>query len=173
MAGLMPRAQHTATVLSDGRLLVAGGIGHPDQAQLWDPETQDVVTLTMPARSGHLATLQADGQVRLSGGTASTDAARRDLLFDPATQTFKSALAGWAAPGETVLAATLPVAKDTHVDPSTRIALRFSRPLRVAEVGDATVALMGPGGSVETHVSTAEGGRLVFIRPTALMFPGT
>ncbi|AXQ09235.1 RHS repeat-associated core domain-containing protein [Xanthomonas oryzae] len=172
MTGLMPRAYHTATVLSDGQLLVAGGIGNPNQAQLWNPKTQGVVTLPMPSRTGHLATLQADGQVRLSGGNPSAGASRGDLLFDPATQTFNAVPPTWTKPGNTRLAASLPVTKDTLVDPSIHIALRFTQPVRVADVKEATVSLMGPGGLVDTRLSTAEGGRLVFVQPKTLLFPG-
>lgn len=62
---------------------------------------------------------------------------------------------------------------EAQADPGTRIALRFTRPVRGADVKDATVSLMGPGGLVDTRVSTAEGGRLVFIQPKTTLFPDT
>ncbi|WP_234349316.1 RHS repeat-associated core domain-containing protein [Xanthomonas citri] len=173
LAGVSPRAQHSATVLTDGQLLLAGGLGSPGQAQLWNPQTQHVVTLAMPARTGQVATLQADGQVRLSGGMRASAGARTDLLFDPVTQTFVTANPHWAASADTALAASLPATGEAQADPDTRIALRFTRPVRGADVKDTTVSLMGPGGLVDTRVSAAEGGRLVFIQPRTTLFPDT
>ncbi|SOO32235.1 Rhs family protein [Xanthomonas citri pv. fuscans] len=173
LAGVSPRAQHSATVLTDGQLLLAGGLGGPGQAQLWNPQTQHVVTLAMPARTGQVATLQADGQVRLSGGMRASAGARTDLLFDPVTQTFVTANPHWAASADTALAASLPATGEAQAAPDTRIALRFTRPVRGADVKDTTVSLMGPGGLVDTRVSAAEGGRLVFIQPRTTLFPDT
>ncbi|WP_311239035.1 MULTISPECIES: RHS repeat-associated core domain-containing protein [unclassified Xanthomonas] len=173
LAGVSPRAHHSATVLTDGQLLLAGGLGNPGQAQLWNPQTQRVVTLAMPARTGQVATLQADGQVRLSGGTGASAGARTDLLFDPVTQTFVTAQPHWTASADTLLAASLPANRDAKADPGTRIALRFTRPVRGADVKDTTVSLMGPGGLVDARLSTAEGGRLVFIQPKTTLFPDT
>ncbi|WP_244953579.1 RHS repeat-associated core domain-containing protein [Xanthomonas axonopodis] len=173
LAGMNPRAYQSATVLTDGRLLLAGGVGSPGQAQLWNPQTQRVVTLAMPARIGQVATLQADGQVRLSGGTGTGAGPRTDLLFDPATQAFSAVPVGWTASAETSLAASLPSSRQAQVDPSTRIALRFTRPVRGEDVNDMTVSLMGPAGLVESRVSTAEAGRLVFIQPKTPLFPDT
>ncbi|WP_152640567.1 hypothetical protein [Xanthomonas sp. MUS 060] len=70
------------------------------------------------------------------------------------------------------VAAASPKDQDEQVDPATRIALRFTRPVRGSEVNGSTVALMGPVGSVEARVTTAEGGCLVFVQPYALLFSG-
>ncbi|QBG97362.1 type IV secretion protein Rhs [Xanthomonas oryzae] len=173
LAGMNPRAHHSATVLTDGQLLLAGGLGNPGQAQLWNPQTQRVVTLVMPARTGQIATLQADGQVRLSGGTVAGAGPLTDLLFDPATQTFSAAQVRWKASADTEMAASLPAAREAQADPNTRIALRFTRPVRAEDVKDTTVSLMGPGGLVDTRLFMAEGGRLVFIQPKTTLFPDT
>lgn len=172
-AGLQARVRHSVTVLTDGSVLLAGGKGHPDQAQRWNPQTQAVVTLSMPARLGHQATLQADGQVRLSGGTDADGVSRGDLLFNPSDDTFSPAPPTWTAPKQTALAASLPNTKATDVDPGVHVAVRFTRPVRMQDVKDNTISLMGPAGLVEARVTSAEGGRLVFIQPDAPLFPDT
>ncbi|WP_235872732.1 RHS repeat-associated core domain-containing protein [Pseudoxanthomonas winnipegensis] len=172
-AGLQARARHSVTVLTDGSVLLAGGKGHPDQAQRWNPQTQAVVTLSMPARLGHQATLQADGQVRLSGGTDADGVSRGDLLFNPSDDTFSPAPPTWTAPKQTALAASLPATKAADVDPGARVAVRFTRPVQTQDVKDNKVSLMGPAGLVEARVTSAEGGRLVFVQPDAPLFPDT
>ena|SRR3990172_7072929 len=73
------RASHTATVLPDGRVLIAGGFRKgPDgysqiyshTAEVFDPKTQ-IFTLTgemHSERSGHTATLLPNGNVLIAGG---------------------------------------------------------------------------------------------------------
>jgi hypothetical protein len=70
-AGTMtvPRAEHTATLLTSGKVLITGGSGLVT-AELYDPEggiftpTGDMTT----PRSGHTATLLPDGKVLVAGG---------------------------------------------------------------------------------------------------------
>jgi hypothetical protein len=63
--------KHTATLLDDGRVLVAGDTGVPEMtAEIYDPAA-DTWTLTGPMtqdRSGHTATRLADGRVLVVGG---------------------------------------------------------------------------------------------------------
>src|SRR5207244_5156313 len=64
------RTQHTATLLFDGRVLVAGGNDSPNTAELYDPAT-GTWTLTGSLNSGryaHTATLLANGNVLIAGG---------------------------------------------------------------------------------------------------------
>jgi hypothetical protein len=70
------RALHTATLLPDGRVLIAGG-GTPEQplrsAELYDP-TQGLSKLTGDlnvARLGHTATLLPNGKILIIGGYGS------------------------------------------------------------------------------------------------------
>ena len=67
---------HTATLLSDGRVLVAGGssekFGFHDFAELYDPAkgTWDLTGSLNAFRSDHTATLLPNGQVLVTGGAS-------------------------------------------------------------------------------------------------------
>src|SRR5438270_628536 len=84
------RLNHTATLLPNGKVLVAGGYGVDgplNNAQLFDPATgtwNSAGTLTN-ARVGHTATLLANGKVLVAGGV---DSGKTAELYDPATQTW-------------------------------------------------------------------------------------
>jgi hypothetical protein len=72
----VPRAGHTATLLPDGTVLVAGGDrGESDggrSAELYDPSLRRWTTARnmTDERSGHTATLLPDGRVLVAGGFA-------------------------------------------------------------------------------------------------------
>ena len=64
------RAVHTATLLDDGRVMVAGGIGDVASTDLFDPATGEWspgAAMTVP-RYGHTATVVDDGRVLFAGG---------------------------------------------------------------------------------------------------------
>jgi Galactose oxidase, central domain len=98
------RVFHTATLLPDGRALLAGGIPSPidffssidavASAELFDPAT-DLFSATTKdmttARFGHTATVLSTGKVLIAGGsgTVGVDPALATAeIFDPPTGTF-------------------------------------------------------------------------------------
>ena len=87
-----PRAWGTATLLEDGRVLVAGGTvagGAVATAELFDPRTASFVetgSMSRP-RSDHAAILLDDGRVLIVGGDGSDEPPSAEL-YDPETGTF-------------------------------------------------------------------------------------
>jgi hypothetical protein len=91
------REGHTATLLGDGRVLIAGGMNNfgyrtvEKSADIYDPAsgTFTPVGNMTDAREGHTATLLPDGRVLLTGGrdngTVSLDSAE---LYYPGSRTF-------------------------------------------------------------------------------------
>jgi hypothetical protein len=86
------RGGHTATLLTDGRVLVAGGTARFDgpalaSTELYDPRDGSW-TATGPmgvARSFHTATLLPDGKVLVVGGFDDFEAISSAELYDPAS----------------------------------------------------------------------------------------
>ena len=97
------RYAHTATVLEDGTVLVAGGIGvggvRLRSAERYDPVRNLWTALPemREARSAHASTLLADGRVLVTGGVGEPQPGRGPVelasaeLFDPVTATWREA----------------------------------------------------------------------------------
>jgi hypothetical protein len=88
------RAAHTATALSDGRVLIAGGFaeeGSANGAEVYEPGTQRFSQLPamITSRHSHTATVLPDGKVLIVGGygVGTTTLATAEI-FDPATNSF-------------------------------------------------------------------------------------
>jgi len=91
------RVGHTATLLSNGQVLIVGGYdpetGLIADAELYDPPTQTFIDLgdTNVPRYEHTSTMLQNGQVLIAGGETDpvpTGAYNTAELFDPVTQTF-------------------------------------------------------------------------------------
>jgi hypothetical protein len=97
---ITPRYNHTATLLQNGQVLVAGGTsiktGAPlTSAELYDPSRGVFVSVgnMTTAHSNQTATLLEDGRVLIAGGSNQPDTAKgsvspRAELYEPLSQTF-------------------------------------------------------------------------------------
>lgn len=87
----MARSAHTATLLNNGRVLIAGGVPAGASSELYEPHSAsfDPVGNMMVARVAHAAVLLHNGQVLISGGfnTASRFLTSAEL-YDPRNGTF-------------------------------------------------------------------------------------
>jgi len=94
------RGGHTATLLADGKVLIAGG-GKDDggfsqlgegsvAAEVYDPATGTFISTgnMTEGRVGHTATLLGDGKVLITGGWTSAGPIGGAELYDPSTGAF-------------------------------------------------------------------------------------
>lgn len=176
MSLLTSRAEHAATLLRDGKVLISGGytdgptrFGILGEAELFDPSNRTFTPggTDSQARVTHTATLLQDGRVLLAGGLIASLAAS---LYIPETRAVSAAsLAGTLAPGSlaSVFGAQLSrttAASDPNNPPTTLsgISLRVrdqsgaERPARLLYVSPAQI-------NFEVPAETAPGGITVTV----------
>jgi len=114
------REFHSATLLQDGKVLVAGGLTYVfspfsgprytevDSAELYDPAAAGFSPQSGPGRYCHTATLLTSGKVLLTGGYGgpTIGGSASAEIYDPASGTF-AATAGSMATGRACHTATL------------------------------------------------------------------
>jgi hypothetical protein len=131
----MARANHTATLLFNGKVLMTGGLSFTAlnapvaSAELYDPSRESFTPTgaMTTARAGHTATLLPNGKVLITGG--SRDRPLRAEVYDPSTGTFAATgdmITPWSGSPDTavllangkVLIASLGFAAELY-DPAT------------------------------------------------------
>jgi hypothetical protein len=162
------RIEHTATLLQDGRVLVAGGSGWVEDAvpnrnghdpltasaELYDPVTGTFIPTGSMAtpRAHHIATLLADGRVLIAGGGNSGalgegSALASAELYDPASGVF----APTGSMGVARLdagAIRLADGRVLVVGGTTPSGALYTGPISSAEVYDPTTGTFSPTGSI-------------------------
>lgn len=140
---IAPRTNHTATLMGDGRVLIAGGMnaaGMVKISEIFDPTTHSFAEVgdLNDERWGHEALLLQDGKVLVIGGRRGTIEADNVQnvttaeMFDPATGNF-------AAAGDT----GLPSIQSAFLLPSGKVFLLSGGDVAIYDPASGTAARTG------------------------------
>lgn len=101
------RSYHTATLLLDGRVFIAGDRSHGVTTEIFNPVSQTFTSgpNMLIGRSRHQAVLLLDGRVFIVGGCFFADPCNQTEMFDPVSGTLT---AGPSLPGDAEGAVRLP-----------------------------------------------------------------
>ena len=111
------RANHAASLMNDGRVLITGGVNEGatfNSALLYDPNGSNPRTLKVTgtmtwARANHTSTTLVDGRVLLTGGELSNgQVLKSSELYDPATGLFTAITKAMSIPRSKHTATLLP-----------------------------------------------------------------
>src|SRR5262249_24735162 len=125
------------------------------------------------ARAGHTARLESDGRVWISDGRSGNRSIPPDEVFDPTANQYQAAATTPSDPDSLYATYISPVDGAIDVPLDTTITLRLYRFADVRSITDTAAALTGPDGPIATILVPAEGGRLLFVHPTAALQPST
>jgi N-acetylneuraminic acid mutarotase len=105
------RAAHTATLLPNGKVLVAGGYGgdgnNLSSAELYDPATgswASTGSLSVGVRQSATATLLPSGKVLVVGGTNSTNGIQNNNTYLSSTELYDPETGSWSGMGSLAIA---------------------------------------------------------------------
>jgi hypothetical protein len=137
-----PRANHSATLLADGKVLIAGGSGGTsrgllDSAELYDPSSETFIATgkMVTPQVAHTATLLPDGHVLITGGFGAFGKFADAELYDPPTGTF-TATGAYARPNTCDFCPPAVLLADGKV--------LFNPPAQLYDAGAGTFSLTGP-----------------------------
>ena len=160
-----PRSSHTATLLLDGKVLVAGGSYFSgdrfqplDSAELYDPATRKwnaTGRLNVPRPGGHTATLLPDGKVLIVGGFDQTSDQGRNgaELYDPMNERW-SVTGSLNTPRFHHTATLLKNGKVLVVGGGELIDWYYNSPLDTVELYDPDTGTWSFTGNLNTAVSS-------------------
>lgn len=160
-----PRVFHTATLLPNGKVLVAGGDNSGStlaSAELYDPSTgtfSATGSMTVP-REGHRANLLNNGRVLITGGASapSGTAVASAELYDPSTGTFTATSGSMTAARVTHTSTLLQSGKVLIAGGDVFFYNSKGQSLASAEIFDPSTGMFTATGSMavprESHTAT-------------------
>jgi hypothetical protein len=151
---------------------------------LVDPRTGIVETMSATldaARLNHLSTLLPRHDVLIWGGIGTDGTVlSQSELYTPGDSVLYAQDAAASAkllaeidnPNPPMLIDSEPADGTTDVELDKILSVRFSKPLKVTNLNDKSVTLIGPDGQTPVLVTPTKGGLVVFVTPKREMAPG-